>query len=320
MQNQFGGTFGGPALKSRLFFFVDYEGLRSVAHLLTVATLPTATELGGLFTSDGTPGGQPVPVKNPYTGVSYANGKVPLTDPNIDPVALKTFSLLPTPNIPGAALTATNYEYLPAGTTTDDKGDARADFILNSRQNGFFRYSQRAVEYFQPPSFPGPVGGNNNGTLFARTRQLAAGYNWALTPNSILELRFGQTWTESGKSPVFLGQPNLLAGIPNVPQDPSYSGGLNTQTVTGYTAFGEQATSPQFTNPTQANPKVNYTWVHGAQSLKVGYEFGWLSQAISDFHPKFGQDTYSGQFSCAGPSRSAQAGNVSDFLFGARYN
>ncbi len=227
---------------------------------------------------------------------------------------------MPTPNIPGAALTATNYQYLPASTTTDDKGDARADFIKSQTQNGFFRYSQRAVQFFQPPSYPGPAGGNNNGTLYARTRQLAAGYNWTVSSNSILELRFGQTWTQSGKSPAFLGAPNFLAGIPNGPQDPAYTGGLNTQTVTGFTAFGEQATNPQFTNPTQSNPKVNYTWIRGKHSLKAGYEFGLLLQAISDFHPKFGSDTYAGAFSSAGASTTSQAANLTDFLFGARNN
>ena len=320
VQNQFGARAGGPIRKDRLFFFADYEGLRSVSHSLTTATLPTASELTGLFTANGQVGGTPVPVKNPYTGVIYANGHVPLNDPNINPVALAVFKQLPTPNISGAGLTAANYQYLPAAPTVDDKGDARADFTLNERQNGFVRYSQRAVTYFQPASFPGSAGGNNNGTLYARTRQIAAGYNWTLTPTSILELRFGETWTQSGKRPVFLGAPNFLAGIPNVPQDPAYTGGLNNQAVSGFTSFGEQATNPQFNNPTQANPKVNYTWVKGHHSLKVGYEYGWLSQAISDFHPKFGTDTYAGAFSSTGSTTTAQAANLTDFLFGARSN
>jgi len=320
VQNQFGGTFGGPVLKDRLFFFVDYEGLRSISHSLTTATLPTAAELNGLFTTDGTANGTPIPIKNPYTGVVYSNGQVPLNDPNINPIALTAFKLLPTPNIPGASLTAANYQYLPAAPTVDDKGDGRVDFVRNDRQTGFFRYSQRAVTYFQPPPFPGAAGGNSNGTLYARTRQIAAGYNWALTPSSILEMRFGETWTESGKSPIFLGAPNLLAGIPNVPQDPAYTGGLNAQSVSGFTQFGSQGTNPQFNNPTQANPKVNYTWVKGRHSLKIGYEFGWLSQAISDFHPKFGQDTYAGSFSSAGSATTAQAANLADFIFGARSN
>jgi Carboxypeptidase regulatory-like domain/TonB-dependent Receptor Plug Domain len=320
VQNQFGGTFGGPVFKNKLFFFADYEGFRSVAHILTTANLPTQTELGGLFTSDGTPSGTPIPIKNPYTGVVYANGQVPLADPNIDPLALTALKLLPLPNIPGASLTANNFQYLPATTDFENKGDARADFALNERQNGFFRYSQRAAQTYQPPNYPGLAGGNSSGTLYAYTRQLAAGYNWIVSPNSILELRFGQTWTESGKIPALIGQPNLMAGIPNVPQIPDLGGGLNTQSVTGYSQFGTQSSALQFTNPTQANPKANYTWVRGRHSLKVGYEYGWLNQAISDFHPKFGEDLYSGQFSSTGSATTVQAANLSDFLFGARSN
>jgi hypothetical protein len=320
VQNQFGGTLGGPVLKNKLFFFADYEGFRSVAHILTTANLPTQTELGGLFTSDGTPTGTPIPIKNPYTGVIYANGQVPLSDPNIDPLALTTFKLLPVPNIPGAALTANNFQYLPATTDFENKGDARVDFVLTPTQNGFFRYSQRAAQTFQPPNYPGLAGGNSSGTLFAYTRQLAAGYNWIISPNSILELRFGQTWTESGKTPALIGQPKLTAGIPNVPQDPALGGGLNTQSITGFSQFGTQSSALQFTNPTQANPKVNYTWIRGKHSLKVGYEYGWLAQAISDFHPKFGSDTYSGQYSSAGSATTVQAANLTDFLFGARSN
>jgi Carboxypeptidase regulatory-like domain/TonB-dependent Receptor Plug Domain len=323
VQNQFGATFGGPVLKDKLFFFLDYEGLRSYAHVLTTATLPTPAELTGLFTVDGTATGTPVPIKNPYTGVVYANGQVPLSDPNIDPVALETFKYLPAPNIPGAGLTAANFQYLPTSSTTDDKGDARADYTLNARQNGFFRYSQRAVEFVQPAPYPGIAGGNANGTLYARTRQLAAGWNWTVTSNSVLELRFGQTWTASGKSPIFLGATNFYtaAGVTgvNIPTDPTYTGGLNAQAVTGYSAFGEQTTNPQFNYPTQSNPKVNYTWGKGRHSLKVGYEYGYLNQAISDFHPKYGDDIYAGAFSSTTGS-SSQAANLTDFLFGARNN
>ena len=133
--------------------------------IFLTANLPTQTELGGLFTSDGARRALLISVKNPYTGVVYANGQVPLNDPNIDPVALTAFKLLPTPNIPGAALTANNFQSLPATTDFENKGDGRADFVINPRQNGFFRYSERSASTFQPPNIPGLAGGNSAGTI-----------------------------------------------------------------------------------------------------------------------------------------------------------
>ncbi len=322
VQNQFGGTFGGRVIRDKIFFFADYEGLRADSKTLTQAEVPTAAERNGTFTIDGTSNnvaGNIVQVKNPYTGTIYTNGQVPLTDPNIDPLAVLILNELPLPNIPGAALTANNYQYMGPNTTHDDKGDGRADFFLGPRQTGFFRYSQRAVTYFTAPPIPGPAGGNSNGYLSAHTRQIAAGYNWSPSANSILELRFGETWTQSSKQAVDFGMPNVLAGLgfPNVPNNPQYTSGINSQTVTGYSAFGGQATSPQFQSPTQANPKVNYSFVRGKHSLKVGYEFGWLNQAIDDFNPVFGSDTYAGKFS-ATTGTTQQAANLTDFLFGAR--
>ena len=329
VQNQFGGTFGGPIpgihfLKDRAFFFMDYEGLRAYAHVLTQAILPTTTQATGLFTSDGTANGTPIGLQNPYTGTQYANGQVPLSDPNVNPLAIKVLSLLPRPNIPGAAQTANNYQYMAPNTTLDDKGDGRLDFNVNPRQNGFFRYSQRGASFFIAPPFPGLAGGNSNGTLYARTRQLAFGYNWSPSTNSIVEFRYGQTWTASGKKPVNLAADNLLAdfNIPNAVTDPQYAGGLNAQIVSGYTQFGEQTTNPQFTNPTTWNPKVNYSYVHKSHTIKVGYEYGWIDQAISDFHPKFGSDSYGGFYSLgtgvAATTATKQAAALADFIFGAR--
>nr|MDQ3013500.1 TonB-dependent receptor [Acidobacteriota bacterium] len=52
-------------------------------------------------------------------------------------------------------------------------------------------------------------------------------------------------------------------------------------------------------------------------SLKAGYEYQAINTEIEDFHPKYGQDTYSGQFSR--PSGAANnIFNIADFLFGAR--
>ncbi len=58
-------NFGGPILKNKLFFFVDYEGFRQTLKPLYVYTLPTQNEINGILVVD---------VKNPLTGITYPKG------------------------------------------------------------------------------------------------------------------------------------------------------------------------------------------------------------------------------------------------------
>jgi hypothetical protein len=56
-RNQFGGTFGGPLLKNRLFFFGDYQGTRQVQGVTSPQLLvPSLTERGGDFSDSAITG------------------------------------------------------------------------------------------------------------------------------------------------------------------------------------------------------------------------------------------------------------------------
>ncbi|MBB6142986.1 hypothetical protein HNQ77_000930 [Silvibacterium bohemicum] len=322
VQNQFGATIGGPIKRDKLFFFADFEGLRNVNRTIQTAVVPTAAQAQGIFTDAN---GNPIALVNPITGAQYANGRIPAGDQS--PFASKVLSIMQGDATPNATVApgGNNYVSTPANRTTTNKGDARADAYISPRQTAFARYSQSSWEVLMAPNIPGLAGGNTVGTLYAYTRQIAGGYNFTPTPRSVLELRLGLTWTNSGKTPLNIGADNLLAdfNIPNVPTDPSLTGGLDTQVVTGFSQFGRQSSNPQFTNPFLANPKVNYSVQKGRHSIKVGFEYGFLNQAISDFHPQYGESFYASQFS-RGAAASAtdaahiQAYNLADFLTGAR--
>src|SRR6185503_3374921 len=47
LRNQFGGAIGGPIIKNRIFFFGDYEGVRSSVGGSRLLTVPTAAARQG---------------------------------------------------------------------------------------------------------------------------------------------------------------------------------------------------------------------------------------------------------------------------------
>ncbi len=317
-QNQFGATFGGPVklpfLHAKQFFFVDYEGERRVTRALATATIPDANQRLGYF---------PYPVMNPLTGVVYpvtATGftQVPIPANTLAPLVL---SNLPLPNVNSAT---NNYVSLPRGSLQDDKGDVRYDAYLTPKLNTFARLSVRNVNIFDPPNLPGIDGGNSNSVVTIYDEQVASGATYMPTNNTLLDARIAFTWMNGEKTPPFIGQPSMLAavGIPNIPTDPRVVGPLNTQAVNNFSNFGRQTTSPNMQNPYVIDPKVNYTWLRGAHSLKFGYEYQYIIVADDDFHPKYGNDVYSGTFSkpTGGVSNTLanQAYGLTDFLFGAR--
>ena len=81
---------------------------------------------------------------------------------------------------------------------------------------------------------------------------------------------------------------------------------------------GREQSSPQHQDPLVVNPKVNYSKIAGRHSLKTGFEYQRINTEIDDFQPKYGQDTYSGQFTRPSTAKSTNLYNISDFLFGAR--
>src|SRR6185503_4236380 len=125
---------------------------------------------------------------------------------------------------------------------------------------------------------------------------------------------------KAGKTPVDFGAPGMLAGygISGIPEDPEVSGGLNTQNISGFTGMGRQNSNPQHQDPLVINPRLNYSLIRKSHSLKFGYEHQAVNTDIEDFHPKYGQDEYAGQFSRPTGAGASSNYNVADFLFGAR--
>ncbi len=306
-RNQFGLVFGGPIVRNRTFFFTDYEGFRQISKTLTFANIPTAAQRAGILGK---------PIVNPLTGELYADGVIPASA--IIPFASKVLADLPQPTRAG---TANNFDSLPRRQDYNDKYDVKVDHTFNTRINAFGRWSHRKVDNFEPSPIPGDTGSPSNAFVHVLNEQFAGGFTYTMTPESLLEVRLGVSRTQAGKSPPGVGTPNMQEkyGISGLPTDPRFSGGLTEQGITGWTTFGRQNSNPQFQDPTVINPRINFTWMKGRQAYKTGYEYQAINTKIDDFHPKYGRDTYSGQFSRpAGAAADDKTYNLADFLMGAR--
>lgn len=311
VQNQFGGALGGPIQKDKLFFFGNYEGFRRVERVLQFASIPTPDQRVGRMG---------VAVRNPLTGDLYTDGVIPQNA--ITPFARKVMGDLPTPtrSTNAGAAPSNNWDYLTPTPTVDNKGDGRLDYYVNSKLNLFGRYSHRLSNRIENHVIPGPSGGDANGNVRILNRQVAGGFNYNLSPTSVLDFRIGVSLFEGGKSALGAERGNMLTeyGIPGLPDSPVIGGGLTTQSINGFTSLGRQSSNPQFQNPFTVNPKTNYSKIVGRHVLKAGYEYQSINTDIFDFNPQYGQDTYGGTFSRPAGAAASNLYNLADFLVGAR--
>jgi hypothetical protein len=107
-RNQYGGTFGGPLLKNKFFFFAAYQGQRETSSLPNSGATFTPAELNGNFSAS--PNQADVAAflaANPFFQSNSALAAQGIIDPTkIDPVASKYIKagLIPTSTAPGGAI------------------------------------------------------------------------------------------------------------------------------------------------------------------------------------------------------------------------
>jgi outer membrane receptor protein involved in Fe transport len=276
--NEFGGTFGGPLFfrqpNPKTFFFADYSGQRLTQGFTDVETVPdfNLTSTGYDFSAYAQK------IKNPRTGVAYANNFIPLSDTSINPTGANILSFYQknaSPNIPGTT-TAINFLYNPAKILTENAFDARIDHQIAAYDSGFLRYSQVHDQIISPGVLPGPLVGNViSGPAQDPAYQIVLGETHVFSPTRLNSTHFGWSrfFVVATNKDAGLNLPTQL-GIPGVevPGDP-LSDGLPVLTFAGDTALGDAANSPTQIGTNNYQFDDNFNLVHGKHSLDIGGEF-----------------------------------------------
>ncbi len=273
-QNQFGGTLGGPIIKNKTFFFVDYQGTRIRQSQTDISTVPTAQEHTGNFSDIG------MQLTDPVTGLPFPNDQIPsCPSPTggacIGPVQQKILNLYPLPNVKNAVNNVNNYLLNPVAKNNQDSFDVRVDHQLGTADSLFATFSYGNVDAMLPDPLPGLAGGGVfSGNI--NNKSIAAGVSdvHVFSASRVNEFKVGYMRYVVLAIPFFYGQPIAAnIGIPgiNIADDPA-TGGLPNFSVDGYSALGNQDYFPEKLRENNYQAIDSFTYTRGRHSFKFGLD------------------------------------------------
>lgn len=324
--NEFGGTFGGPIFKNKLFFFSDFQGSRfdTPASSESFAPIPAADRIGDFsslcltgFTNgvcnDRDKNGNvidqlynPFSSNTPATRTPFANNQVPI-------MSTVAKNLLASPLLPGPNQTT----FLQQNIVNSYQGDLKIDWQPTDKDHVSGRYSQAHVTN---------TTSNGIALLGDLTRDyplknFVVDYSRAISPSLVNDVRFGaQIFPANDQifsNPTGQNLPQVF-GIPGV-QDTLLPlltfGGNNIPKGGNLTSIGNADLVEIFHDNTYEF-EDGLTWTHGKHAIHFGFEA--FHYVMNDLYPGnqgvAGSFTFSGQFT--GNTGTSGGSGVADFLLG----
>lgn len=294
-QNIFGGTFGGPILKDKLFFFGDYEGIRHHTGGKASASLLTPAMLKGDFSALTAAGIQLYDTQNNFA--PYLSNQVPVVNPVAQYLAAQP-ELYPAPNsVPSDGLIQNNYQGSQSSFVSNNQEDFKVDWTPGTigRINGF--YSQGTGSDFTTALIPVSFPAHNT----YPTKIAGASFVHTFSPTIVNEVRFGFTRVRWNN-----GVPSDPSGLFGLTGDQKVGIPFGIQKYVGFT--GQSITNNASYIGTNANPQVftdntfnyydNLTWQRGRHYISMGgqatrYQQNYINAGNVGF---LGQFSYNGQF------------------------
>jgi len=280
-KDQFGGSIGGPIVKNKWFFFGDYQGERRTDGGSRLLTVPTARARSGDLSEYG------VNIFDPATGDPANRQQFPgntIPAGRLSPQALAILNLIPMPNATGS-VNGTRDNYVAQGSETfnADQFNVRLDGRLSDRFNVFGRYSYAKFFRDGPTAFGtggGPELVSLGGVSDVKNQSVALGFDYTLSPTSILDLRFGYFKYKVDVLPFDFGTtPMTDAGVPGINFD-DFSSGLsgiflrgNQSDMNWGSGLGvNRCNCPLAQDESQYQFVVNFTKLVGNHTFKTGID------------------------------------------------
>jgi hypothetical protein len=192
LRNTFGGSFGGPVLKDKLFFFLAYEGQRTAESTQVTREVPTASLRQGNVTYLASSGTfqtlTPANIATMDPNCS-ANGTCP-NGAGVDQAALNYLNQLPLPNgnAVGDGYNFGSYTFSSPSPQSLNTYLAKMDYNLNAKQRLFVRGNLQYDRTINAEQYPGSPA---NSARIDNSKGISAGHVWTVSDTVVNNLRYG---------------------------------------------------------------------------------------------------------------------------------
>lgn len=283
--NQFGGSLGGPIIKNKAFFFVDYQGLLLRNGISYILTVPTALMTQGTFLKSQFPN----PIYDPKTKAPFPTVSTPQGDAwqiptnRFDPVSSNMVAGNKIwPAATDQSNISNNYKANTVEPDDNHQFDVKGDYQITSKDRVFGRESYQRRDLSAPS--PGtPFLQINDVNAKTRDHNAAIGYNHTFSPTMLNELRFGfnRFYTVDFGNDLGTNQ-NTAIGIPNG-NDPAFGAtGMGNFSIGNIAQTGSQGwtNSHRITNSYQITDNLTKVW--GAHTFTFGEDFRKLQASLTN--------------------------------------
>jgi hypothetical protein len=345
VRNNFGGSFSGPIVRNKSFFFFNYEGLRHTKSQTMVATVPTEDEINGNFEMSGATiynpfSSHPNPNFDPARPVGPANPQIirdafggnVIPQNRIDPAAqlfLRRYvprpnlemgmmgcgmTMMGAPTVVGAGVDCNNYLDVRNAHHVTDQATIRFDQSLKNGDSLFARYSFSSERGFTPQNLPG------FGALHHNLSQHGMiGWTSILSPNlvNIATVTMSRLAMHRTSENSFTNDIVSELGITGIGFGGEGAFGAPWFNVQGYSGMGDSfIATPMHAWNTLLEGRDLLSWQKGRHSLKFGASYRRFIWPMWGFFQNRGYYQFTNGFTTQTATNDGTGSALASFLLG----